>query len=483
MHRIGLDVHPPMYYIFLRFWHYAFGDSMWSLRGFSALFGILTVFAVWLLVKEAFKSEKMAFWAAFLAALSPFQAEYVTEARMYTMGAFFAVLSAYFLVKALHDQKLLAADDRLHIPNLPQDIKLKRMMRLNYLGYAVSTAVIILTHYYLLFTAAAIGLYGLVYAVFHFRHDIKKYAELFAAYILIGLAFLPWLKVFLFQYRQVGAGYWIPKTTFWSIPDTLWTMLLNFTHDVNNHTTQKLLLLVALFSIYFLIEFLRKTQQFEKWLVVLALLAPFGGAFLFEVLARMKGSTSSVYQVRYFLFASTFYTIALAAWLSQIKTKAIGITLLGLYAITNVTAIYNYWHQLNVSSRPGMNAAAKYLGANVEPGQHVFLGTSFEFFNYKYYAQTYYKIPTRPQLYTGGRAQASQMSHVEGSAILADFDLVPDFQQATTNSDTVWLVWTYAFGSNKPETPKNWVQISEKEYPDVRPYVGTSIYVTEYRVN
>src|SRR5271156_4867178 len=95
--RLAMDVHPPMYYIFLRLWHYVFGDKMWSLRGFSVLFGVGTVWAVWLFVKTAFKQEKFALWAAFMAALSPYAADYSTEARMYTMGAFFAVLAAYFL--------------------------------------------------------------------------------------------------------------------------------------------------------------------------------------------------------------------------------------------------------------------------------------------------------------------------------------------------------------------------------------------------
>jgi hypothetical protein len=30
MYRIGLDVHPPLYYITLRFWHYLFGDGIKS---------------------------------------------------------------------------------------------------------------------------------------------------------------------------------------------------------------------------------------------------------------------------------------------------------------------------------------------------------------------------------------------------------------------------------------------------------------------
>src|SRR5262249_26014441 len=98
--RLALDVHPPMYYIALRLWHYIFGNGMWSLRGFSVFFGLLTIPAAYLFVKEAFQKQKMALWAAVLVALNPFELQYVTEARMYTFGAFFAIMAAYFLVKA-----------------------------------------------------------------------------------------------------------------------------------------------------------------------------------------------------------------------------------------------------------------------------------------------------------------------------------------------------------------------------------------------
>src|SRR6267154_6515063 len=59
-YRLGLDVHPPAYYIFLRFWHNIFGDSLLSLRGMSIFFGVGTVWAGWLFTKEAFVSEKAA---------------------------------------------------------------------------------------------------------------------------------------------------------------------------------------------------------------------------------------------------------------------------------------------------------------------------------------------------------------------------------------------------------------------------------------
>lgn len=478
MYRIGLDVHPPMYYIFLRFWHYIFGDSLWSLRGMSVFFGVLTVWVVWLFVRQAFKSEKMALWAALLAAVNPFSVQYVTEARMYTMGAFFAVLSAYFLARALHQQKELYEDSKLAMPRLPQELKLKRGMHISYLGFVASSVMLIYTHYYLLFTVAAIGFYGLVYLFFHHQGSAKKYIWLVLSYFLIALSFLPWLKVFLFQYKQVDSGYWIPPMDRWSIPSTLWTLLFGIGHDPAKFKTQVLLVITLLFVLYFFYRFLRKTQSFEKWLVLLAVLAPFAGSGLFYLLARLQGSNSSVYLVRYFIFTTAFLNVALAAWLVQLKRRWLSGGLFALCVAFNLFGVYLFWHELDVRTKPGMAAAARFLAANVQPEDKLYIGTSFEFFNYKYYNQT----PIRPLLYTGGSREVSDLPHFAGTAILTDADLLPDFNSQVKRGDLVWLLWTNGFGSSKPDTPKNWVKLDEKGFAEVRPYVGTWIVVTEYKV-
>ncbi|MCL5667213.1 MAG: glycosyltransferase family 39 protein [Patescibacteria group bacterium] len=483
-YRIGLDVHPPMYYIFLKFWHYIFGDSLLSLRGMSIFFGTASIWAGYAFVKEAFKNERAALWAALLIAVNPFQLQYVTEARMYTMGAFFALLAAYFLVKTLNQEKNLHSDESLNMPNLPQDIRFKRSVLTNYLGFTLCMVVIIYTHYYLFFTAAALGFYGLIFAVYHYRKNYKRYVPLLSSFIVIAVSFLPWLRTFLFQYRQVGAGYWIPPINAWSIPATLWDMLLAFGRDTSKGSTRILLAIITLFSIYLFYRFLKKTESFHRWLVALAVIAPFGGAILFAVLARLKGSSSSVYMDRYFLFASMFYSIALAVWFKEIKVKKLAVSLFTAYALVNLFAFYQYWGGLDITARPGMAAAAKFIGTNAEPAtHHIFVGTSYEYFNYEYYEQTYFPTPEKPLLYTGGRADISQISHVEGVALLANTNLVPNFAQAVKPGDTVWLLWTNGFGSSKPEVPGNWVQVDEKGFADVRPWVGTWIVVTEYKVN
>lgn len=530
--RLALDVHPPLYYIFLKFWHVIFGDKLLSLRGFSIFFGVLTVWATWLFTKYSLtpnhsatasgtgrENEKMALWAALLVAISTFQLQYVTEARMYTMGAFFSVLAAYFLVRALREQREFYDDGIIHpirdtaehlkdhlstthpvefikagAPHIPpaakgwiSSAKGKRGWMWHYLLFAVCAGIIDMTHYYLLFTTAALCFYALIYHIYHYRFNYKRYAELLLSFIVIAIFFLPWLKQFIFQYKQVSAGYWIPPMNIWSIPGTLWTMLLGIGHDNSNSATLRMLVVVFFFSLFFFWCFLRKTQYFEKWLVLLATLAPFGGAILFVLLARLKGSNSSVYEERYFLFSSAFFIIAISVWVYQIKPKWFSVSLFIIYTLFNLYSFSNYWHGLNVATKPGMNGAAKYLGSNVAANNYVFVGSSFEFFNYKYYDYTYYPLPkgVQPLLFTNGTADVTKISHVAGVALLANRDLLPSFSDAVHTGDTVWLLWTDAFGSdsNGPQVPLNWTSVDKRGFPDVRPWVGTNIYVAEYKVN
>ena len=141
-----------------------------------------------------------------------------------------------------------------------------------------------------------------------------------------------------------------------------------------------------------------------------------------------------------------------------------------------------------------MNEAVRYLEANIEPNHKVYVGSSFQFFNLKYYMSRFlpvdealfmgYGAPRiKPLLFFGGNTDIKNLPHFAGTAILTNQDLLPDFNKGVKNGDTVWLVWTNGFGASKPVIPGNWTQIIEKEYPEVRPYVGTSIYVDEYKVN
>ena len=479
MYRIGLDVHPPMYYIFLRFWHYIFGDSLFALRGMSVFFGMLTIVAVYYFVQYAFKSKRAAVIAAILVAVNPFQVQYVTEARMYTMGAFFAVAAAFALTAALRTQTAYY----LNSANLVLQAQLKRRAACYYILFVLASVITIYTHYYLLFMIAAVGLYALLYCAIKFRTEFKKYLWVVLSGVAIAASYLPWLKTFLFQYKQVGAGYWIPPMDRWSIPGTLWELLLkipvNYGEMIGKFSeAQWAFLVITVLALIMIARFVWKWSETEKWLVLGGFLAPFGGAFLFLLLAKLQGSDSSVYMVRYFIFCSSFYLMIVALFLAKLRIKQIAVLLAVILVGANVYAIWNYWELTQPQSRPGMAALSDFLNANVEPHHKIYVGSSFEFFNYKYYNKT----GVRPLLFTNG-SFTKDLPHYAGTAILTDEDLVQNFSDSTQPGDTVWLIWTNGFGGSQPEVPANWVQEDEKSYDEVRPYVGTTVYATEYKVD
>ena len=98
IYRIGLDVHPPLYYLLLKGWVMILGNTLFTLRLFSVFFGVLTVIVLYLFLKEVFKDQKLALFSSILLAFNSFFIQFVIEARMFTLGIFLVVLSSFFLL-------------------------------------------------------------------------------------------------------------------------------------------------------------------------------------------------------------------------------------------------------------------------------------------------------------------------------------------------------------------------------------------------
>ena len=90
------DNHPPLYYLVLKGWTDIFGYSETSLRFPSIIFGLGSIWLVYLIaLKIDSDKRKFAFLAAIFLATSPFHIYYSQEARMYMMAAFFAASAIY----------------------------------------------------------------------------------------------------------------------------------------------------------------------------------------------------------------------------------------------------------------------------------------------------------------------------------------------------------------------------------------------------
>jgi Predicted membrane protein len=92
------DFHPPLYYLFMKFWSNIFGYSEVSLRFPSIIFSLLSGFLVYK-IGSLLADKKLGFWATVFFLFNPLIIYYSQEARMYMMVNFFVIVSFYFFIK------------------------------------------------------------------------------------------------------------------------------------------------------------------------------------------------------------------------------------------------------------------------------------------------------------------------------------------------------------------------------------------------
>ncbi len=445
MYRIGLDVHPPLYYWILRLYTYVFGDGLLSLRALSIFFGLLTIYAGYLFVKKAFGNEKLALVAALFLAINPFQIQYALEARMYTLGTFLVLISSWLLLKALEDNKYKY-----------------------WIWYGIATAAALYTHYYLVFSIAAQGLYLL----YLFIREKQINFRAIGSYVLAALLFVPWIPTFLEQIKRVTASYWIPEPDRWSVPSTIFKMV--FGGQGNDHTT---LFFATIIGVAALIYFFKETKPPIRWLVILGLIVPFAAALLLSF-------KQAIYLDRYFVFASLYFSILIAATFFQVPKYTTRRALIVIFVAVSIGLFFKNWQNMEVKNlvfnrsvnyKPGMAAASAFINDNAKPEDKIYVGSSFVYFTFKYYNHT--QIP--PLLYSSGALET--IPHFSGTAILTNDDLILDFKPTPKNT-TVWLLWTTGFGGSKPNVPGTWSVVDQKEYADT-PGFKDKIIVTQYHVN
>lgn len=176
-------VHPPLYYGGMAVWIRLFGDSVWSLRLPSVLFGVLAVWVTSLLARRM-AGEWEARFAAFLAACSPFLIWYSQDARMYSLECLAAVAAVYCFWNFL-----------------------QRSNAASLLGLILSHAVLYGTHYFGVFVFIAEGLFLVLY----WRKYLRRWLPFLAAQTFALIPLMYWVYLLLHRDNgSFGIG-WIPK--------------------------------------------------------------------------------------------------------------------------------------------------------------------------------------------------------------------------------------------------------------------------------
>lgn len=170
------DFHPPFYYLLMKGWVGVFGSSEISLRIPSVIFGVATVYFIYLIAKKLF-DRKVAVIASALAASSGLLIYYSQEARMYSLAALLVSILFYLFLER------------------------------KWLLFSICLAILGMTDYVALLVVP-------VFLIFGWK-DRKK---LLLSFIPLSAVFVFWAPVFL---KQITGGLGVEGSPWWKILGTL----------------------------------------------------------------------------------------------------------------------------------------------------------------------------------------------------------------------------------------------------------------------
>lgn len=225
----------PLYFLILRFWAEFFGDSVGSIRTFSASISLFVFPCIYWLCLELFESSLVGWIGMALIAVSPFHILYAQEARMYSFWTVTVLLSSAALLRAM----------RLN-------------GRLSWVIYSISLSLGL--YVYLLSGLVSIshGIYVLTIEGFRFGKKIIAYLVASCAALV---SFIPWIYAIAVNFQKAS------NTTDWSgkgidILSLVKTWLLNLARlfiDLNFGANKLAVCLffvlvpLVLYSIYFVV--------------------------------------------------------------------------------------------------------------------------------------------------------------------------------------------------------------------------------------
>jgi len=200
------DGAPPLYYVLLHGWMQVFGSSELAVRALSGVFSVATLPLVWVAGRRL-GGTRVAWAALVLLATAPFAIRYATEARMYSLVMLLTVVGGLSLMELLERPSRRAA-----------------------IGLALTTGLLLYTHYWSFYLLATLGVLLAVRAKQRPSgppgedHGLEPSGarRSLVAMAAGGVLFVPWVPTFLYQAANTG--------TPWGAPGNLRSFFDTVTH-------------------------------------------------------------------------------------------------------------------------------------------------------------------------------------------------------------------------------------------------------------
>ena len=179
------DVHPPLYYWGLKAFSSIFGDTIFSLRLFSALGIFATFFLGYFPIRKLF-GDRVALMFISLLIMFPVTQYLVTDIRMYSWAMFFVLACAICGYRVYSE-----GDFR------------------NWILFLITGLCAAYLHNYGLLSVVGIYIFLLIFLV----QKKKKWKRLVYCGIIFSVLYIPWLLQLIWQFTDVANEYWIKPLT------------------------------------------------------------------------------------------------------------------------------------------------------------------------------------------------------------------------------------------------------------------------------
>lgn len=242
------DIHPPFYYIVLKYWMEIFSDSVFSMRMLSTILSLLSMYFIYRISKLFLENDIQVILVLLLFAVSPLNIFYSQEVRMLSLNLFLCLGSVFYF------QALMSKDRG----------KYKSQLIVSIL-YICFTLLAVYTHYFAFLILFAELLIALIY---YFRKIISKnyFIRFILFFSLINLLYLPWFPVF-FAQASKGQPWRTAQTLIKTgynlldyIKDIFFSPYINFESSAALYFSDFISILIVTFLIYVLFRTLNPKQ-------------------------------------------------------------------------------------------------------------------------------------------------------------------------------------------------------------------------------
>ena len=181
---VKIDGHPAGIHVFLYYWTKLFGTQEWSVKIPFTIFGLLSVYLIYLIAKKWFNDTVGLLSAAYLASIQ-FTVMFSQIARPYISGMFFSLLMIHYWSNLMMN------------PN--------KKFYINSLLFIISTSLCTYNHHFSLLFATIIGISGI------FIIQRKLLFKYLICGLIVFILYIPHLKIFIYQLNVGGVEGWLGK--------------------------------------------------------------------------------------------------------------------------------------------------------------------------------------------------------------------------------------------------------------------------------